>query len=272
MYDLGDTIPLTTEVLDAAGVLTAASGVACTIGLPDGTSVTPTVSSPSTGRYTVDYVPTLAGRHSERWTSTTPATARSDTFDVRAANPGYIFSLADAKAHLNLPAASTTNDEELRGWIEACTEVVEELAGRVVARRTVTEKRTLHRPVTVLALGYTPVVSLTSVVDINGYQTWTVGEFDVDADSGIVEVLRAGTPLYGSLRFTYVAGYPALPAKLVGAAKSILRHLWETQRSTMGGGQRTRLGGSVEDTVMVAGYAVPRAASELIGGRAPGFA
>lgn len=266
VFDIGDTIPLTTEVLDAAGALTAASGVVCTIGLPDGTSVTPTVSNPSTGRYTVDYVPTLAGRHTERWTSTAPATARSDTFDVRAAVPGYIVSLADAKAHLNLPASSTTNDEELRGFIEACTEVVEHLAHEAVVRRTVAERKDL-RGRGVFVLDYSPVISLTSITSADTGRTWSTSGFRVDAETGIVDVLLGTNPPCGLVVVTYVAGYQIIPATYTRAALMILRHLWESQRAGLGGQQRTRLGGAVEDTVTVAGWSIPRGAAELIGPR-----
>lgn len=270
-FDLGDTVPLTTEVLDGAGVLTTASGVVCTVGLPDGTSVTPTVSNPSTGRYTVDFVPTLAGRHTERWTSTTPATARSDIFDVRAATPGYIVSLADAKKHLNMAAADTKDDEELRGFIEACTEVVEELAHEVVVRRTVTERRELHgRPT--FALHSVPVISLTSVTDPLGGSSWSPSDFQVDPATGIVDVLAGASAPWGLTQLTYVAGYQLIPAAYTRAALVILRHLWESQRAALGGGQRTRLGGAAEDTVTVAGWSVPRAAAELIGPSMPSIA
>lgn len=272
-YDLGDTVPLTTEILDSAGVLAAATGVVCTVGLPDGTSVTPAVSNPTLGRYTVDFVPTMAGRHTERWTSVSPATARSDIFDVRAATPAYIVSLADAKAHLNLPAASTTNDEELRGFIEACTEVVEELAHEVIVRRTIVERRVLHGARR-FALHSVPVISLTSLVDVNGFLTWTAGNFDVDPETGIVSALWSSGvyPVAGLVQLTYVAGYQVIPASYTRAALMVLRHLWESQRSSLGGGQRTRLGGAVEDTVMVAGWSVPRGAAELIGARLSGIA
>jgi hypothetical protein len=271
-YDLGDTVPLTTEILDSTGVLAAATGVVCTVGLPDGTSLTPAVSNPTLGRYTVDFVPTMAGRHTERWTSVSPATARSDIFDVRAATPAYIVSLADAKAHLNLPAASTTNDEELRGFIEACTEVVEELAHEVIVRRTIVERRVLHGARR-FALHSVPVISLTSIVDSNGILTWSVGNFDVDPDTGIVSTLvSSGYPVLGTVQLIYVAGYQVIPAKYTRAGLMVLRHLWESQRSSLGGGQRTRLGGAVEDTVMVAGWSVPRGAAELIGARLSGIA
>lgn len=266
-FDLGDTVAL--EYIGAA--LTASSVVVCTVGLPDGTSVMPVVANPSLGRYTVDFVPTMPGRHTERWTSTAPATARSDIFDVRAAAPAYIVSLADAKKHLNLPAASTTNDEELRGFIEACTEVVERLAHEAVARRTVVERKALRGWIT-FALDYSPVLSLTSIVGVDVNHTWLPSGFRIDPATGIVDVLRGTIPPWGRVEVTYVAGYQVIPATYTRAALMILRHLWETQRAVLGGGQRTRLGGGVDEVVTVAGWSVPRGAAELVESRVPGLA
>lgn len=272
-YDLGDTVPLATEIRDAAGDLTAASGVVCTIGLPDGTTATRTPESPSTGRYTVDFVPTQVGRHTERWTSTSPASARSDQFDVRPADPGYIVSLADAKAHLNLPAASTANDDELRGFVEACTLVVEQISGQAIVRRTVVERRSFPHGSHRFALQRTPVISLTSITDLNGFLSWSPTDFDVDPDTGIVTALLSagGRPVAGLVQVTYLAGYQIIPATFTRAALMILRHLWESQRASLGGARRTQLGGGGDDTVMVAGD-VRRAAAELIGPTLSGIA
>jgi len=273
-YDLGDTVPLTTEITDAAGVLVNASGVVCTIGLPDGTSVTPSVSSPSTGRYTVDFVATIPGRHTERWTSTSPAAARSDVFDVRAATPAYIVSLADAKQHLNMSATSTKDDEELRGFIEAATEVVEELSGEVVVRRTVIERKPLRGGR--VALSYTPVVSLTSIAATDGTLTSDQAGWDVDPDTGILTALPGATAWYGDAVFTYIAGPAIIPARYTRAALMILKHMWESQRSQVGssrnpiGGQSR--GGDDDNFVYSLGYAIPRAAAELLPPRISGIA
>lgn len=275
-YDLGDTVSLAFDVRDATGALVNAETMTVTVGLPDGTSAVGSVANPpaSVGHYVLDYVPTQPGRHTIRAVSTTPALAYSDLFDVRPAAPAYIVSLADAKAHLNLPASSTTNDEELRGWIEACTEVVEELAGEVVVRRTVVEARTFDHVTARFALHAVPVISLTSITDLNGSATWTAGGFHVDPGTGVVSMLTSGSPLHGLVQLTYVAGYQIIPATYTRAALMVLRHLWSTQRAALGGSARsTRLGGMEgDDSMMIAGYSVPRAAVELIGPPVVGIA
>jgi hypothetical protein len=270
-YDLGSSVPLSTDITDATGAATAAAGVVCTIAQPDGTTVTPTVANPTLGRYTVDFVPTQPGRHTERWVSTTPAAARTDVFDVRAAVPGYLMSLLDAKDHLNKSGQVTTDDGEILFWSEVATEVVEELARHRIAPRTVVETFDLRGYTRRLALTYSPVMSLTSITRASdGAVVRDVAGVGVDATSGIVTI-HTGPAIGGAVVITYRAGYPVVPARYVGAAKMILRHLWSTQRANVGATRRGQIGGApaADETILVAGWAVPRAAAELIGPRPP---
>lgn len=146
------------------------------------------------------------------------------------------------------------------------TEIVDELAGKATARRTVTERHTVARWADHLALTWSPVLSLTSVAGVGaGATTWDVDDLDVDPTTGIVRVL-AGPSLSGTVAVTYVAGYESVPTRLTGAARIILRHLWESQRA----GKNTRRAGLVNDDMqLVSGYAIPRAAADLIGPRGP---
>lgn len=267
--DLGDTVPLSTEILDANGALTAATGVVLTVTLPDGTTTTPAVSNPSVGLYTVDYVPTQAGRHLERWTSTNPATARTDSFDVRPAAPAYIISLADAKEHLN--KTSTADDEELRSWLEATTEIVEELAGRTIARRVVTELHQFNCPTLVLRLAASPAISLTSITSLDGVGSWTTSQFQLDGEAGLAYALPTALPLYGLVQTVHVAGYASVPSRFTAAAKMILRHLWGSQRAGSDRERNARHGLAKEGQVIASGYAIPRAAADMIGRRHPMF-
>lgn len=276
-FDLGDLVPLTVDVRDAAGALTAATGVALTITLPNGSTVAGTVTNPSLGRYQCDYAPAVAGRYVARWTSTAPATAYVDQFDVRPSQPGWIVSLTDAKQHLNL--TTTTHDEELRGWLDAATAIVESVSGRVAARRTIVERHDVGRPVCELALFGVPAVSVVTIVDLDGLTVYDPAAYDV-APSGVLSARwmsasYSGLPLRGRVQVTYVAGPEVVRPGDVGAAKIIVKHLWDTQRSGVGGSRRTAVGGQVsgdDDMMVVAGYAVPAAAVELIGSRVIGFA
>lgn len=267
-FDLGDTVPLAADSKNSAGTLTNATTVALTITLPDGTTTSPAVTNPPavTGRYTVDYTTVQAGRHAVRWVFTTPNNAYTDMFDVREASPPAIISLADAKAHLNISSSTTTHDDELRGWIESVTHLVEQFTG-ICVRSTVVEDHGIQPSgVRELALRRTPVISLTSVVAIlTGGTSYAVADLDVDTRMGIVRRLDGGR-LYGPLRFTYVAGRSVVPANVTAAAKIILQHLWRTQYgasragSAIGGGEDFL----VTEQVPGFGYAIPNRALQLL--------
>lgn len=264
-FDLGDTVPLSVDVLDADGAPTAAASVTLTLDLPDGSALTPLVSNPSTGRYEVDFVPAVPGRFGVRWTSTDPATAYSDVFDVRPAAPRYMISLAQAKRHLNI--TSTLHDEELRGHIEAATSAIELYLGETVVRRTVVEQHTLDRPTSAIALDQYPVVSLTSVAALNGSVSWDVGSFDLDRSTGMLRAAGAGG-LSGTVVVTYVAGRSEVPANYARAAEIVVEHLYGPQRSA-GAGPPSAPGGEEALAPDDYGTVIPPMAINLLGASAP---
>lgn len=267
-FDLGDLVPLTFETGPVPGILADAGTVTLTIGLPDSTSVTltslttPPVTPSPPGRYRVDYAPTQAGRHTVRWLATgLNPSGKSDVFDVRPATPDYIISLADAKTHLNIEGVE--DDEELRGFVEAATRVVENVVGPVVVR-TVTE---VHPSGRALALYQTPVLALTSIVRIPTGQSYAVGGMDVDPVTGIVRRLDGGW-FVGPLRSAYTAGRRIVPATMTMAARVIVAHMWETQRGHTQGRRQTsamdRMGSGDVAPVPGVSFMVPRRALELL--------
>jgi hypothetical protein len=274
MPDLGDIVPLTVEIRDASGVLANAGAITLTVGLPDGTTTTPTVSNPSVGRYQCDFPTTQVGRHYARWVATgLNSSAYVDEFDVRPADPGYILSLATAKAALNIPSTETGDDEEIRALIEAVTLVIESYRSEAIVRRAVTEQIWTHRARSFLVTK-APVISVTSVSRlIDGY-TWPIGDLALrDAEIGEVSLSPYGLMFSGDLTVSYVAGRSIVPANYTEAAKIILKHLWQTQQ-TPGMGSRVFGGGGEDVTVGLAGlgFAIPNRAAELLGGRAPAVA
>jgi hypothetical protein len=69
--DLGDSVPLSVEVKNAAGALANGGAVTVTVTQPDGTPAGPfTVSPTTTGVYDYDFTPTQVGRHQVRWVAT----------------------------------------------------------------------------------------------------------------------------------------------------------------------------------------------------------
>ncbi|MGW7435709.1 hypothetical protein [Streptomyces sp. NPDC054849] len=266
-FDLGDSVRLRGECRDPGGTLTDAASATLTITLPDGTTTAPVVTNPpaSTGEYTVDYTTVQAGRHGVRWLFATPSAAYTDMFDVRAADPPLILSLADARRHLQFAATDTSADEEIRGWLESVTELVEGLCGPC-ARRTVVEDHAVSRwGVAEIALRRTPVLSVTSAAGIlTGGETYAPGDLHVDS-SGILRRLDGGL-LVGPLRITYVVGRVIVPSNLTSASKIILQHLWRTKY-----GASRALGGigggddfAVTEPVAGFGYAIPNRALQLM--------
>lgn len=265
-FDLGDTARLTATCTDPGGTATNATGVTLTITLPDGTTATPAVTNPPTvtGQYSVDYVTTQAGRHLVRWVFTGPACAYTDAMDVRDAAPPLLYSLADAKKHLNIPATSTTQDEELRGFIEATTRCVEYFTG-AVARRTVTE--IVHGGSARMILRQAPVLSVQSITGVNPWQLdIPVDALDIDTDTGVLR--RTDWLLFwrGPYRVVYTAGRTTMPANVALAGRIILQHLWRTQygssraRAAVGGGEDY----SVSEPIPGLGYAIPNRALQLL--------
>lgn len=262
-FDLGDTVPLTFDVEGADGSTTAV----LTIELPDGTPATPTPTSPSLGRYEVSFPPTQAGRHGVRWTSTAPASAHADVFDVRPAAPRYLISLADAKRHLNMRSTRTTDDEELRGHIEAATEAIELYLREAVVRRPEVDKVKLRRHTSQLMLDHRPVVSLTSVVSLDGTTTWDVADLDVDTDTGLLSVV-SGPALSGTVLVTYIAGRSVIPPNYSRAAELVVESLVCGQRAPAVGPPATP-GGEAELEPDDYGVVIPPKARELLGASAP---
>jgi hypothetical protein len=257
VFDLGDTWTLTATAR-LADVATDASAVVLTVTLPDGTTATPSTTDTGTGTYSATYTPATAGRYTARWLFTFAGGATdayTDELNVRPSATGALFSLAEAKAHLNI--TTTTDDEELRSWIGATTRVVENKVGPC-ARQTVSQ-RVGNGPV--WWLRRYPVLSLTSVTAaLTGGTAVTTAELAFDADTGRVERLDGLALAGGPWTIAYVAGRAVLPENVESAAKIILKHLWETQR---GGTAGFAMG---PDDVMVPGFpwAVPKRAVELL--------
>lgn len=281
MFDLGDVVPLTIDVRDAAGNLANAGGtVTLTIGLPDGTSISPASTNPTAGRYQCDFVPTLPGRHAVRWVATgTNASAYSDVFDVRPSDPGYIVSLSDAKRFLQIPVTNTTDDEELREYIESTTQVIEFWRNESIVRRTVVDQADtfgftqptidgfqVGGSARNISLTHSPVIAVTSVTRVDGTFTWDVSALDVDPDRGLITVIT-GPLFYGLISVVYVVGYSIVPANYTLAAKIIIGHLWSTQRQpSVGGGVFSN---QTDSTPSGFGFAIPNRAAELLGGQPP---
>lgn len=266
MIDLGDTIPFAADVYDANDALANAVTVTLTITLPDGTTVTPTVTNPptSTGHYGYDYPTVQAGPHDARWLFTFSSgltTSHTEHYDVRPATTRSLVSLADAKSQLKI--TGTADDDDLRSCLEAVTGVIERETRKALVRTTVTEYQKLGGGN--LILRRRPVISLTSVATVDGAVTWDVSDLNVDPTSGIVTPI-AGQTLSGHLQVVYVAGEVVIPAEYLVAATQVVQDLWATRRGNKG---PPRAGGADEQPYQVDIGFVTRRVRELIGPRGP---
>lgn len=266
--DVGDLYRLAYRHTSPAGDLVSAGAANWVITLPDGTSTTIPATPVSPGVYQNDYLTIQDGRHLARWlgTGVNPG-AYTEAFDVRPADPPYLVSLSEVKAHLNM--TSTTHDEELRGFIEAATKAAEDHRQETIARRTVRHYRQVRNR-TWIVLPRVPVISLTSVQAIDLSKTWTVNSLHIDSATGRVTALPGSPPFDGDLEFTYVAGYRSVPGAFVLAVKLIVQHLWETQRGPAGS---SRFAGTIDDANLLRfrgiDIFIPPRAQELLGDRAP---
>lgn len=179
-----------------------------------------------------------------------------------------VVSLADVKKQLGIAADDTSGDAELQGYIDAATTPIEDQLGQAVEQRTFTDRLTLPSGgVRHFLLETVPVVSLTSVVSVDGTTTWDVSSLDADGPSGEVTVV-SGPLVCGQVDATYVAGLSTVQPNVRLAGLIIIQHLWETQRGAMG----VQLGGENEPWIPGRGFAIPRRALELLGPPLPGVA
>jgi hypothetical protein len=262
-YDLGAAVPLSTTVKDASGALANAGNMRLTVTLPDDTTaVVDPVAPASTGVYSYAYPTVQAGRHQVRWLATgANATAYTDVFDVRAAAPPMLFSLASAKAKLDIPATSTGDDEELREFIEATTAAVEFFVGPV-ARRTVQQVVQGDREAWVLHT--TPVLTVTAITPLQSWQqAIDVSALDVDSHTGILRRTDWLWFFSGDYRVTYTAGRAIVPPNVSLAAKLILQHLWRTKYGAARGATSSDDFLATEQ-VPGFGYAIPNRALQLL--------
>src|SRR5215217_5624204 len=125
-------------------------------------------------------------------------------------------SLSQVKAHLNI--TSTASDDELADFLDAATELVNEMVNTSPVQ-AYTETLWVDRGA--VFLSHTPVVSVTSVVSAGETLTgWTMNPYGAITDlTGWREVV-----------VTYAAGTAAPSARVHTAILMVTGRLWETQR------------------------------------------
>ena len=273
-YEVGQTATVALKVYDSTGALADLGGgnPTCTVTKPDGTTTTATVTKPSTGNYQGAYTTTSAGRHRFTFTGSgtnSGALPWSDVADVWPADPRFIISLADAKAALNVPAGARVNDDELRLYIAATTEIIEDIVGAVLST-TRTQTFDGGRNAILLSERATSITSVT----VGGT---TTTNYVANLSSGVVYAGATGVDWFTdgkqNVTVAYTTGSSSIDPNVILAAREEVSFLYQLGQQ----GGRPSLGGSVPDMSWTpSGFAVPKRVIELcapsMARRMPGIA
>ena len=270
VYDLGDVAALGVTITDASGAAANAGAVAATITLPDGTTVTPSVTNSGTGLYDVTYTPTTSGRYLIRWVATgTNASAYQDDFTVRDGTLLSIVGLDEVKAHLNIPSTNTDLDEEIRRFVDAASDLAENYVGCVLGRQVFTDE--LYDGNTdIIRLRNPRAISITSIYESGTLLTST--DYAVDPTGQRISRITTGSiagpnyfgiwaPGANNIKISYVSGFTNPPAAAKQGVLEIVRHLWQTQRGAMSVISRNQTG---DDFYPGSTYSLPRRCMELL--------
>ena len=268
-YDLGDKVYLTWNTVDSSGAAVNPGTVTLNITQPDGTTSSVTTATSTTGTYTASFLPTLPGRHILAWAATgSYPQAFSDVFEVRDINDIGIVGYDEALEFLNIPAASA-NENEIRRFIDASTDLAETYVGQVLGRRTFTNELydggtefiRIRNPKAISITSVTEnglaVSASNYVLDYTGQRLYRIGSGTLYATNSY----GYWTQGMNNVSITYVAGYVNPPMSAKQGVLEILRHLWQTQRGAINVMSRTNSGDELYSTPT---YSLPRRAMELL--------
>ena len=268
-YDLGDKVYLTWNTVDSSGAAVNPGTVTLNITQPDGTTSSVSTSTSTTGTYTASFLPTQVGRHILAWAATgSYPQAFSDIFEVRDINDIGIVGYDEVLEFLNIPAASA-NENEVRRFIDASTDLAETYVGQVLGRRTFTDELydggtefiRIRNP---KAISITSVYENGALVSSSNYVLDYTGQRLYRIGSGTLYATNSygyWTAGMNNVKITYVAGYVNPPMSAKQGVLEIIRHLWQTQRGAINVMSRTNSGDELYSTPT---YSLPRRAMELL--------
>lgn len=274
---VGQTLAFGLKTYTSAGVLAdVGTGPTAVVTLPDATTASATVVKDSTGTYTATVTASLPGRYRIVWSGSGTNSAGLpyvDVADVHPADGRLVVSLSEARAALNVPATTLTNDDELLGYIYAATIVCEHLVGSVLVASKVETHSGNGRAALRLAQHPTAITSVTE----NGTTLAATG-YCYDEGGLLWRGSRPGAAVWSSAAprncvVTYTVGASVVPANVVKAAANLIRHWWDQglQQSYYVGGEP-----DMTASTSIAGYAVPNFVVDLLkpsmSNHVPGFA
>ena len=268
-YDLGDKVYLTWNTVDPTGAAVNPGTVTLNITLPDASNVSVTTATSTTGTYTASYLPTQVGRHIIAWAATgSYPQAYSDIFEVRDINDIGICGYDEVLEYLNIPSASA-NENEVRRFMDAATDLAETYVGQVLGRRTFTNElydggtefiRIRNPKAISITSVYENGVSVPSsnyVLDYTGQRLYRIGSGTLYATNSY----GYWTQGMNNIQITYGAGYVNPPMSAKQGVLEIIRHLWQTQRGAINVMGRTQTG---DELYTGSTYSLPRRAMELL--------
>lgn len=257
-FDVGDVVPMTVVVRDAAGDPADAGSVACTVTLPDGTTTSPAVVKTATGTYQAMLTAAQEGPHGWRMVATgTNAATYSDGFTVRTQGVPLL-GLADVKEWLNKDLAVNTSDEELRTTIDTATAVAEGYCGRALRPRTWTGTITA-RLTGVLVLPQPAALSVTSIVEVSSGSPIT--EWRLDGTGQIISPTINSACFMGEYTVTARLGVAGAALDIAQqGVRELVRHMWSPQR----GGAPLPMGGAADMARPGSAHALPYVVTEKL--------
>lgn len=287
IYFAGQDVGLTATP-EATGTLT----VTLSVTDPAGVVSTPTTAAQGAGVYGA-VVPSVSvpGVWLYRWLSVSSTGARwvsEGQFQVQATSVEQVVDLASVKAYLNVPAADTTKDDELRGFILAASEQARDVCGPMLPEQ---HTQFFDGGLTTVVPDWRPLASVQSVTEYYGLYGYVLTEqplggqtnaygFTVDLVTGQITRRTMGGAAapyaYGqkNVKVVYTAGTAGIiPYTVRLGALELIRHLWQLTQQ----GGRPRFGGSAldgETAGVPTGFALPARVLELWQPkkRAPGIA
>ncbi len=180
-----------------------------------------------------------------------------------------VVTLADAKQHLN--EQNSAVDAELQSFINAAESAVAAKIGPLTVAGPITERVRGGR---VLIVSSLPIAVLTSVTPVFG-TALDASFLYTDPNAGVISYYASWFPLpyydvvYTAGRAVTVGAFPDVYL----AIQELVRHLWMTQRGSVGAGARYSGHGTALDTVVPgAGYTFPYRVEQLLAPYlSPGF-
>lgn len=260
-FELGQTLSVPLTITSDGTTPADLTTCVATWTKPDGTTAAGTVTHPGTGQYVGQFAAsTLAGRWRCTFTGTgtyAGALPWSDVVDVWPADPRLALSLADIKAGLNFPAGVLVNDDELRLYSAAATQVIEDMIGPILAE---TRTHTYDGGRSSYVLPEVGIAGVTSIT-VNGAALPSTA-YAVDTYSGVIDAYY-GSFIWGrkNVVVTYTVGSTAIPPNVILAARELIRFQW--QIGQQGAGVRGRVAAEA-DAWTPSGFAVPRRVIELL--------